>query len=411
MAPRAAGLLLHPTSLPGRFGIGDLGPSADAVPRLGAGGRSEDLAGAPARADRRAVPLRRALRLRGQPAAPLAREARGGGPAFRGNRRGRAGLSRRERLVGGSARVEGPRSCAVRGGVRRRRRRSARSMDAFREAAEQRPWLADWSRFAARRALGNAPQARELSDEVLYQEFLQLLFFRQWERLRREATRRGIALFGDVPIYVAPDSADVGSHPDLFALDARRAADRGRRRAARLLQRDRAAVGQSALPLGPDGGGRLRLVDRAASRRIATDRHRAARPLPRLRPVLGGARGRADGRERSVASRARGARSSTPSVASSATSRSSPKTSATITPDVQDAARRDRHARHEGPPVRLLRRRRPVPAAPPRSQLGRLHRDARQRHGPRLVERTDRRRARAGPASISAATARRSSGT
>jgi 4-alpha-glucanotransferase len=37
--------------------------------------------------------------------------------------------------------------------------------------------------------------------------------------VRREAGRRGIALFGDVPIYVAEDSADVASRPDLFALD------------------------------------------------------------------------------------------------------------------------------------------------------------------------------------------------
>ncbi|MEO8347759.1 MAG: 4-alpha-glucanotransferase, partial [Acidobacteriota bacterium] len=40
------------------------------------------------------------------------------------------------------------------------------------------------------------------------------------DRLRGEARRRGIALFGDVPIYVAPDSVDVVSHRDLFALDA-----------------------------------------------------------------------------------------------------------------------------------------------------------------------------------------------
>lgn len=92
-------------------------------------------------------------------------------------------------------------------------------LEAFRQAPEQKFWLDDWSLFAARLATGRAADRAELAHEIEYQEFLQLTFFRQWERLRGEARRRGIALFGDVPIYVSPGSVDVETHRDLFALD------------------------------------------------------------------------------------------------------------------------------------------------------------------------------------------------
>ena len=55
---------------------------------------------------------------------------------------------------------------------------------------------------------------------------------------------------GDLPIFVAHDSADVWARRELFRLDADGQPDRGRRRAAGLLQRDRAVVGQPALPMG-----------------------------------------------------------------------------------------------------------------------------------------------------------------
>jgi 4-alpha-glucanotransferase len=61
--------------------------------------------------------------------------------------------------------------------------------------------------------------ARSLADEILFQKYLQYQFFGQWQSLRDYAHRRGIRLIGDVPIYVAHDSADVWSHPELFCLD------------------------------------------------------------------------------------------------------------------------------------------------------------------------------------------------
>ena len=47
-------------------------------------------------------------------------------------------------------------------------------------------------------------------------QFRQFVFFRQWKELRQYCHRRGIRIMGDLPIYVAHDSADVWSHPELF---------------------------------------------------------------------------------------------------------------------------------------------------------------------------------------------------
>jgi 4-alpha-glucanotransferase len=58
-----------------------------------------------------------------------------------------------------------------------------------------------------------------LSKEVDLQKFQQFLFFEQWLALKKAANERGIRLFGDVPIFVAFDSADVWANPDLFYLD------------------------------------------------------------------------------------------------------------------------------------------------------------------------------------------------
>lgn len=61
---------------------------------------------------------------------------------------------------------------------------------------------------------------RELADTIRFQQFLQYLFFRQWETLRSYANEKGIRIIGDVPIYVPLDSADVWAEPHLFQLDA-----------------------------------------------------------------------------------------------------------------------------------------------------------------------------------------------
>lgn len=61
--------------------------------------------------------------------------------------------------------------------------------------------------------------SRSLAEEIEYQKFLQFLFFKQWNALQAYAHQRGIKIIGDIPIFVAMDSSDVWSHSELFYLD------------------------------------------------------------------------------------------------------------------------------------------------------------------------------------------------
>lgn len=61
--------------------------------------------------------------------------------------------------------------------------------------------------------------SRELKEEIDFYVFMQFLFFRQWDKLRAYAKKQGIQFIGDIPIYVAMDSADVWSDPQYFMLD------------------------------------------------------------------------------------------------------------------------------------------------------------------------------------------------
>lgn len=60
---------------------------------------------------------------------------------------------------------------------------------------------------------------KKLSDQVEYQKFLQFIFFKQWEALRKYCNERGIQIIGDIPYYVNYDSAEVWTNPQLFKLD------------------------------------------------------------------------------------------------------------------------------------------------------------------------------------------------
>ena len=61
---------------------------------------------------------------------------------------------------------------------------------------------------------------RELYFDIEFQQYMQFQFYRQWHKLKAYANERGIQLIGDIPIYVAMDSADAWAHPELFQLDA-----------------------------------------------------------------------------------------------------------------------------------------------------------------------------------------------
>jgi 4-alpha-glucanotransferase len=60
---------------------------------------------------------------------------------------------------------------------------------------------------------------QELAAEIFYYKFVQYEFFRQWSELKNYANENGVEIIGDIPIYVAHDSADVWANPEIFALD------------------------------------------------------------------------------------------------------------------------------------------------------------------------------------------------
>jgi 4-alpha-glucanotransferase len=80
----------------------------------------------------------------------------------------------------------------------------------------------DWDAGLRRRDPGALEKWRQrLSPEIEIHKFAQFEFFRQWEMLKDRCRRHGIRIMGDIPIYVAHDSADVWAHPELFRLDER----------------------------------------------------------------------------------------------------------------------------------------------------------------------------------------------
>src|SRR5207249_4972776 len=90
---------------------------------------------------------------------------------------------------------------------------------ALREAHDGAPWNR-WGDAIRCREPGAVAAARaELSDEVGFHCFAQFVFAEQWHALKSHAAAQGIRIMGDLPIFVAQDSADVWAHPELFALD------------------------------------------------------------------------------------------------------------------------------------------------------------------------------------------------
>lgn len=114
----------------------------------------------------------------------------------------------------------------------------ADSAEDFRVFREENEWLDDYALFMAlkdkfggrsfskwdddirlRKPEAMRRYSEELKEDVGFYRFLQYLFQSQWTALKAYANRNGIKIIGDIPIYVAADSADVWASPELFQLD------------------------------------------------------------------------------------------------------------------------------------------------------------------------------------------------
>ncbi len=94
--------------------------------------------------------------------------------------------------------------------------------------ADASSWLNTYAGFAALKeansdsAWTDWDQKKVASEQdILDQQFTQFEFFRQWKALKEYCNERGIEIIGDIPIFVAHDSADVWANPELFDLDER----------------------------------------------------------------------------------------------------------------------------------------------------------------------------------------------
>ncbi len=81
------------------------------------------------------------------------------------------------------------------------------------------PWT-DWDEGIRKRKQKDIKEAREkYADEILFYKFLQFEFEEEWKKLKKYANGKGIKIVGDIPIYVALDSADAWGDPKLFQFD------------------------------------------------------------------------------------------------------------------------------------------------------------------------------------------------
>ena len=238
---RSSGILLHPTSLPGLHGSGDLGPDAHHfLAVLNKAGQSwwQMLPVGPPGKGPSYSPYDSASGFAGSPwlvsLELLARE----GLLTRDDIIPVAGLS--------ASGVNFPETISYRE-ERLRRAFNAFSvtkghkLDSFKDYCNKNTsWLEDFALFMTlRKFYGGKPWTewpedlrtskpeiivearRQLADEIDFHRFVQFKFEQQWRTLRHQAHRRGIGLIGDIPIFVSHDSADVWSHQELFQLDRR----------------------------------------------------------------------------------------------------------------------------------------------------------------------------------------------
>jgi 4-alpha-glucanotransferase len=233
LTERSSGVLLHPTSLPGPHGSGDLGPSAhrfaswlaDAGQRIWqmlpivppAGGHSPYQSSSVFAGDPNLISLE-VLGAQGLlTAADLAPMPEPGALVdFAAT-----GRFREERLRRAFAAFREQPGDAFFAFCDRERRwlDDFALFSALKGAHGGRAW-STWEEGVRRRHPEALAQAREaLVGEVRYHQFVQFQFHEQWRALQAHCASLGVSLVGDIPIFVGHDSADVWAEPHLFFLD------------------------------------------------------------------------------------------------------------------------------------------------------------------------------------------------
>lgn len=222
---RSSGLLLHPTSLPGPHGIGDLGAGArEFLDFLESAGQSiwQVLPLGPVGSD--GSPYQSTSSHAGNPAlvdlqALVDEGWLGAADLAEATDLPQRRVSYRRVLPWKLAQLEKAARAFARGAGPEDRQ----ALERFREEASG--WLGPYADFMARKEAHRGAAWTEWdgrvadAERVRFHEFVQFQFYRQWEKLRAECRRRGVRLIGDLPIYVAHDSIDVFRSKDLFDLD------------------------------------------------------------------------------------------------------------------------------------------------------------------------------------------------
>ncbi len=241
LSPPTSGVFLHPTSLPGRFGIGDIGPDAFAfVDWLAGSGQSywQFLPLGPPGDGH--SPYQSLSTLAGNPLliSPEALAQAGLLPCEElrsaedecSSDTGRVDFARAEQVKNRVLAAAYDRFNAL-----PPTHPMSREFDDFRQGNAE--WLDDFTVFMALREANGSrawtcwdelvdrskrpmPGALgELHDRIRFHGFVQWAFDRQWEALRQYANDRAVRLIGDLPIYVSHDGADVWANRELFQLD------------------------------------------------------------------------------------------------------------------------------------------------------------------------------------------------
>ena len=234
---RSSGVLLHPTSLPGRFGIGDLGPSAVAFIDLiaSAGQRIWQVLplGPTGYGD---SPYQSFSAFAGNPLlisldllvedGLLDRSETGGDQPPSGRVDYESVMAHRRALWPRVLDRFDASHAALGDRFDRFCTAEARWLDDFalfmaiKDAHGQVAWI-EWEQdIAARDPSAVARWSTRLAREIRLYKLTQFLFFEQWARLRAHCRRRSIDVLGDLPIFVAHDSADVWARRELFRLGA-----------------------------------------------------------------------------------------------------------------------------------------------------------------------------------------------